>query len=94
MAATVINNMSALLFITKPAIFFSYILTRNQVTFRLNNDVWFVLIQFAREISYGARSLKQQSARIHVAPFGHINLIPGQHSMLLDRDFACFAEKQ
>jgi hypothetical protein len=43
-----------------------------------DDEVRFVLDQFALLDFYSARSLKQQSARRHVAPLGHIILIPGQ----------------
>ena len=41
---------------------------------------------------YSASSLKQQSADRHVAPLGHIILIPSQSVFLLTA--ACLAEKQ
>jgi len=53
---------------------------REQVNFRWNDDeVHFVLDQHAElDFFYGASSLKQQSTGRHVAPFGHIILIPNQ----------------
>jgi hypothetical protein len=42
------------------------------------NEVRFVLDQHAELDCYGASSLKQKSAGRHVAPLGHIILIPSQ----------------
>jgi hypothetical protein len=53
--------------------FFSYI------NFQWDDDeVRFVLDQHAELDFYSASSLKQQSAGRHVAPLGHIILIPSQ----------------
>jgi hypothetical protein len=51
-----------------------------QVNFQYNDDeVCFVLDQQAYKLDfYSASSLKQQSANRHVAPLGHIILIPSQ----------------
>ena len=50
-----------------------------QVNFQWNDDeVRFVLDQHAKLDFYSAGSLKQKSADRHVAPLGHIILIPGQ----------------
>ena len=50
-----------------------------QVNFQWDDDeVCFVLDQHAKLDFYSASSLKQQSAGIHVAPLGHIILIPSQ----------------
>ena len=50
-----------------------------QVNFQWNDDeVRFVLDQHAKLDLYSAGSLKQKSADRHVAPLGHIILIPGQ----------------
>jgi len=50
---------------------------REQVNFQWDDDeVCFVLDQHAE--FYSASSLKQQSADRHVAPLGHIILIPSQ----------------
>jgi hypothetical protein len=58
---------------------FSAISWREQVNFQWDNDeVRFVLDQHAELDFYSASSLKQQSAGIHVAPLGHIILIPSQ----------------
>ena len=43
-----------------------------------NDEVRFVLDQHAELVFYSASSLKQQSASRHVAPLGHIILIPSQ----------------
>jgi hypothetical protein len=43
---------------------------------------------------YSASSLKQQSAGRHVAPLGHIILIPSQPVFALFLNDACLAEKQ
>jgi hypothetical protein len=43
-----------------------------------DNEVHFVLDQHAELDFYSASSLKQQSASRHVAPLGHIILIPSQ----------------
>ena len=42
------------------------------------NEIRFVLDQHAELKFYSASSLKQQSAGRHVAPLGHIILIPSQ----------------
>ena len=58
---------------------FSAILSRERVNFQLDDDeVHFVLDQHAELDFYSASSLKQQSAGRHVAPLGHIILIPSQ----------------
>ena len=50
-----------------------------QVNFQWNDDeVHFVLEQYAQLDSYSASSLKQQSVDRHVTPLGHIILIPSQ----------------
>jgi hypothetical protein len=50
---------------------------REQVNFQWDDDeVHFVLDQHAELDFYSASSLKQQSAGRHVAPLGHIILIP------------------
>jgi len=53
---------------------------REQVNFQWDDDdeVRFVLDQHAELDFYSASSLKQQSEGRHVAPFGHIILIPSQ----------------
>jgi hypothetical protein len=52
---------------------------REQVSFQWDDDeVLFVLDQHAELDFYIASSLKQQSAGRHVAPLGHIILIPSQ----------------
>ena len=51
--------------------FFSYIQL-------FDDEVRFVLDQHAELDFYSASSLKQQSANRHVAPLGHIILIPSQ----------------
>ena len=57
----------------------SFISLREQVNFQWNDDgVRFVLDQHAELDFYSASSLKQQSAGRHVAPLGHIFLIPSQ----------------
>ena len=67
---------------------FSAISWREQVNFQWEDDddddddddkeVRFVLDQHAELDFYSASSLKQQSAVRHVAPLGHIILIPSQ----------------
>ena len=58
---------------------FSAISWREQVNFQWDDDeVRFVLDQHAELDLYSASSLKQQSAGRHVAPLGHIILIPSQ----------------
>ena len=50
-----------------------------QVNFQLDDDeVRFVLVKHANLDFYSASSLKQQSEDRHVAPLGHIILIPSQ----------------
>jgi len=57
---------------------FSAISRREQVNFQWNDDeVRFVLVQHAELDFYSASSLKQSMGR-HVAPLGHIILIPSQ----------------
>ena len=52
---------------------------REQVNFQWDDDeVRFVLDQHAELDFYSASSLKQQSAGRHVAPLGHIIMIPSQ----------------
>ena len=52
---------------------------REQVNFQWNDDeVRFVLDQHAQFDFYSANSLKQQSSDRHVAPLGHIVLIPNK----------------
>jgi hypothetical protein len=50
-----------------------------------NDEVCFVLDQQAELDFYSASSLKQQSADKHVAPLGHIILIPSQPVFALNR---------
>ena len=58
---------------------FSAISWRDQVTFRRDDDViLFALDQHTLLDLYSASSLKQQSAGRHVAPLGHIILIPSK----------------
>ena len=58
---------------------FSAISCKKQVNFQWEDDeVRFVLDQHAELDFYSASSLKQQSAGRHVAPLGHIILIPSQ----------------
>ena len=47
------------------------------------NEVCFVLDHHADSDFYSASSLKQESAGIHVAPLGHIILIPSQPAFAL-----------
>ena len=52
---------------------------QQQVNFQCNdNEARFVLDQHAELDFYSASSLKQQSADRHIAPLGHIILIPSQ----------------
>ena len=57
---------------------FSAVSWREQVNFQWDDDdeTRFVLDQHAELDFYSASSLKQQSAGKHVAPLGHIILIP------------------
>jgi hypothetical protein len=48
-----------------------------------DDEVRFVLDQHADVDYYSASSLKQQSAERHVAPLGHIILIPSQQVFAL-----------
>ena len=58
---------------------FSAILWREQVNFQWDDDeVRFVLDHHAYSFFFSASSPKQQSASRHVAPLGHIILIPSQ----------------
>ena len=64
--------------------FSSHIIWREQVNFQCDKDeVRFVLEQHAEMDFYSAGSLKQQSAGRHVAPLGHIILIPSQPVFVL-----------
>ena len=77
-----------LLFKAKSAIF--QLFHGENKFFQLNDDdVLFVLDQHAELDFYSASSLKQQSADKHVAPLGHIILIPSQPVFAV-----CLAEKQ
>ena len=68
---------------------------REQVNFQWDDDeVRFVLEQHAELDFYNASSLKQQSAGRHVAPLGHIILIPNQPVVLFLLNDACLAVKQ
>jgi len=61
--------------------FFSYICISwlEQVNFQWDdNEVCFIFDQHAELDFYSASSLKQQSAGRHIAPLGHIILIPNQ----------------
>jgi hypothetical protein len=72
-----------LLFNANSAIFLA-ISWRKQVNFQWDNDeVRFVLDQHAELDFYSSSSLKQQSAGKHVAPLGHIILIPSQPVFVL-----------
>jgi hypothetical protein len=63
---------------------FSAISWREQVNYQWDDDeVRFVLDQHAELDFYSASSLKQQSAGRHVAPLGHIILIPSQPVLTL-----------
>ena len=71
--------MSEWLLLTPNQQFFSYISWQEQVHFQWDDDeVRFVLDQHAELDFYIASSLKQQTADRHVAPLGHIILIPSQ----------------
>ena len=70
---------------------------REQVTFQCDDDeIRFVLDQHVELEFYSASSMEQQSADRHVAPLGHIILIPSQlvTSLLLFLNAVCLAEKQ
>jgi hypothetical protein len=68
---------------------------REQVNFQWDDDeVRFVLDQHAELNFHSASSLKQQSAGRHVAPLGHIILIPSEPVFALLLNAACLAEKQ
>jgi hypothetical protein len=55
-----------------------------QFNFQWDDDeVCFVLDQHAKLDFYSASSLRQQSVGIHVAPLGHIILIPSQPVLAL-----------
>ena len=59
---------------------FSAISSREQINFQWDDDdeVRFVLDQYVELDFHSASSLKQQSTGRHVAPLGHIILIPSQ----------------
>jgi hypothetical protein len=75
---------------------FSVVSWRDQVNFQWDNgEIRFVLDQHAELDCYSASSLKQQSVDRHVAPLGHIILIPSQPVFaLLLLNAACLAEMQ
>ena len=79
-----------------PQEFFSYklVLWSEQVNFQLEDDeVRFVLDQHAELDFYSASSLKQQSSDRHVAPLGHIILIPNQLVFALELlNATCFPD--
>jgi predicted alpha/beta hydrolase len=56
----------------------AYVSTDDLCRINDDDDVRFVLDQHAELDFYSASSLKQQSASRHVAPLGHIILIPSQ----------------
>jgi hypothetical protein len=63
----------------------------SEVTFQWNDDkVRFVLAQHAQLDFYSAISLKEHSTGRHVAPLGHIILIPSQPFFTID---ACRHDK-
>ena len=59
-----------------------------------DDEVRFVLEQHAELDLYSTSSLKQQSEGRHVAPLGHIILIPNQPVFAFLLNAACLAEKQ
>jgi predicted alpha/beta hydrolase len=70
--------------------FFSYIMVRTSCEWD-DDEVCFVLDQHAELDFYSASSLKQQSADKHVAPLGHIILIPNQPVFVLFLNAGCLA---
>jgi len=58
--------------------FFSYIMARTSYYQWDDDEVRFILDQHAELDFYSASSLKQQSAGRHIAPLGHIILVPSQ----------------
>jgi hypothetical protein len=56
-----------------------------------DDEVRFVLDQHAELDLYSASSLKQQSTSRHVAPLGHIILIPNQPVFVFLLNAACLA---
>jgi len=74
---------------------FSAISWREQVNFQWDDgEIHFVLDQPAELDFYSASSLKQQSADRHVAPLGHIIMIPSQPVFFILFNAVCLAEKQ
>jgi len=73
---------------------FSAISWQEQVTFGWhdNDDVHFVLDQHTELDFYSASSLKQQSMSRHVAPLGHIVVIPRQPDLLLILNAVCLVD--
>ena len=63
--------------------FFNYIMARTSYFPWDDDEVHFFLDQQAEFDFYSARSLKQQSTGRHVAPLGHIILIPIQPAFAL-----------
>ena len=77
---------------------FSVISWREQVLFWWDDydddDVHVVLNQHSELDFYSTSSLKQQSAKRHVAPLEHIILIPSKQYMLLHFSAASLVKKQ
>jgi hypothetical protein len=73
------------LFNANSAILLSYIkASTSKLSMRLDDgEVCFVLDLHAGLNLHSASTLKQQSVRIHVAPLGHIILIPSQPVFVL-----------
>ena len=63
--------------------FFTYNMERTSYSRCDDNDVCFVLDQLPELNFYSASSMKQQSTGRHVAPLGHIVLVPSQTLLVL-----------
>ena len=74
---------------------FSAILWREQVSYQGDDDeVCFVLDEHAELDLISASSLKQQSAKRKVSPFGHIILIPLGKRRLYLKGTPCSCEER
>ena len=78
-----INQGVIVVLTPKNELFFSHIMTGTSFNSMQDDDVHIVLDQHAYLDLYSASSLKQQSADRHVAPLGHIILIPSHPVLLL-----------
>ena len=82
------------LFNANAAIHQLQLLWREQVNEMMLRSAWNYTNTLSVIFFYSAISLKQHSADKHVAPIGHIILIPSQPAFALSPNAACLAKKQ